>query len=385
MLHSDELEGIPIKLSAAVSSTEDRIMADLVERIRASMEISATADWQLNRLRMLGESDEYIRETLQDLLGFSDKEMARLYSDTLGQAYIRDKALYDASGVKLIPFKENKELQTIIGAVKKQTSGTFRNITNTMGFAKRVNGKIVFTELSKYYQEALDGAMMDLTTGTYDYNSILKRIVGEMTSSGLRTVDYASGRSFRVESAMRMALMTGFNQTVAKINDDVAEQLDTDYFEVDWHGGARPSHQKWQGKVYSKKQLTTICGLGSAGGLLGINCYHSYNPFVPGASVRNYTDKQLKQMNADENTPTPYKGQEYTTYEATQRQRQLEALMRKQRQEIKLLEKGGADKDEMSIYRASYRGTSAQYNEFSEAMGIPQQRKRVTVDGLSKV
>lgn len=39
------------------------------------------------------------------------------------------------------------------------------------------------------------------------------------------------------------------------MNEDNAKELGTDYFEVTWHSGARPSHQEWQGKVYSKKSL----------------------------------------------------------------------------------------------------------------------------------
>lgn len=76
-----------------------------------------------------------------------------------------------------------------------------------------------------------------------------------MTDSGLRTVDYASGWSNRVDVAVRRALMTGFNQVVAKVNEDNAEQLGTEYFEVSYHRGARPTHQVWQGRVYSKRSL----------------------------------------------------------------------------------------------------------------------------------
>ena len=63
-------------------------------------------------------------------------------------------------------------------------------------------------------------------------------------------------------------------------------------------------------------------------GLCGINCYHNFWPFVPGASKRLYTDEQLDRMNAKENEKKEYNGKEYTTYEATQRMRQLETIMR---------------------------------------------------------
>lgn len=384
MFTSKELEGIPIPLSDQVAAAQDRIMDDLVARIKASGEISSTADWEIQRLRMMGMSKRAIRKTLKKLLGFTEKELNRLYGDVLERAYIRDKAAYVKSGTNYIAFKKNKELLDYIGEVKEHTAGEFTNITKTIGFVTKKNGKLQFTELSKFYQETLDGAVTDLLTGTADYNSILKRVVGEMTASELRTVDYASGRSMRIESAMRNALMTGFNNVVSKRNEQVAKDLKTEYFEVDWHGGARPSHQQWQGKVYSKQELVDICGLGKPDGILGCNCYHSYNAFIPGVSVRTYRDDWLDKKNEEENKPKPYGGKEYTTYQATQTQRKMEVLMRKQRANIKLLKAGGADDAVLTLAKAKYRGTNAQYAEFSKAMNIPQQKQRVTVDGLGR-
>lgn len=44
--------------------------------------------------------------------------------------------------------------------------------------------------------------------------------------------------------------MTGMSQLTAKINENNMDALDTEYVEVTWHSGARPSHQVWQGKIY---------------------------------------------------------------------------------------------------------------------------------------
>ncbi len=116
-----------------------------------------------------------------------------------------------------------------------------------------------------------------------------------------------------------------------KIADYNAEQLGTEYFEVAWHANARPSHREWQGKVWSKDELVSVCGLGKVTGLLGANCYHTYYPFIPGVSERNWTDDELAELNAKEDVKKPFAGKEYNAYEATQRQRQLETAMRAQR------------------------------------------------------
>ncbi len=126
-------------------------------------------------------------------------------------------------------------------------------------------------------------------------------------------------------------------------------------------------------------------GYGRVDGLCGANCRHDFFAFIPGVSIRTYTDEQLDEMNARENTPKTYGGKEYTTYQATQRQRQLERQMRAQRQEIQLLQLGDADEDDIIQARCRYRNYSQEYTAFSEAMGLPQQRERVTIDGLGNI
>lgn len=383
MISQGELEQIPLPFQKHMSELEVRIMTDLINRLKANREITSTADWQINRLRQLGLSNDYIKQQIRDVLELTDADINKLYEDAVKESYIRNKDIYQKHGKNFIPFEENRELQGLLEAVRKQTSDEFHNITGSFGFAIRgPDGKIIQTPLKKFYQDTLDAAMMDIGTGAFDYNTVLKRTIQTLTNSGLRTIDYNSGRSYRVEVAARMCVMTGFNQVQAKMNEQVAKDLDTEYFEVSWHGGARPSHQVWQGKVYSRRELGSVCGLGSAGGLCGVNCYHNYDAFIPGTSVRTYTDSQLDEMNRQENELKSYDGKEYTTYEALQEQRRLERLMRKQRQDIKLFQSGEGDKGDILAAQSRYRITTDDYAKFSRAMKLPQQKDRIFQDGL---
>ncbi len=386
MLTSGEIEAVSMSMDNSLKNLEMRIMEDIVRRIKINSEITRSADWQITRLLQLGISMKEIEGYIKDTLDFSDDDMQEMYSNIISSGYARDKKLYEAVGAELIPFEQNHELQQLVSAVASQTNLTLKNITQSLGFAVRQpDGKLKFIKLAEYYQKTLDNAMLDITSGAFDYNTVLKRIVKEIANSGLRTVDYATGWSNRVDVAARRAVMTGMSQITAKINEDNAEALDTDMFEVTWHGGARPEHQVWQGRWYTRKQLETVCGLGTVTGLCGANCYHDYYPVIPGVSEPAYTENELEELNAKENTPIEYNGKQYTKYEALQRQRRLETTMRAQRQEIKLLKEGGASEDDLINVRARYRGTSHEYAKFSQAMGLPQQRERVNIDGLGNI
>ncbi|WP_444485050.1 phage minor capsid protein [[Ruminococcus] lactaris] len=188
-----------------------------------------------------------------------------------------------------------------------------------------------------------------------------------------------------MEVAARRAVMTGLTQLSGKIAEYNAEKLGTEYFEVEWHAGARPTHTIWQGRVWSQQQLYDVCGLGTVIGLCGANCYHTYFPFVPGVSVRTYTDDWLDEQNWKESEPTEFRGKEYTLYEAKQRQRQMETAMRAQREKVQMLQGGDADPDDVMLAKCKYQGQLDEYARFSKQMGLKQERERIYIDGRWRV
>lgn len=363
------------------SDLEMRIMEDIVRRIKKAGKITSTADWQINRLRILGNSSEDIEKMLKEVLEASYPEMFELYDQVIDWEYVRNKDIYEQINAKYIPYEENGQLQQITNALIQQTDADLQNITQSLGFYLDYGGeKPVITPLAEVYQKYLDAACMDIISGAFDYNSVLRRVVTQLTNSGLRQIDYASGRANRIDVAARRAVMTGITQLTGKISDMNAEKLGTNYFEIAWHAGARPTHAVWQGKVWSREQLVTVCGLGTVTGLEGANCYHERYPFIPGITERSWTDEWLEEQNRKENTPKEFKGKEYTLYEAKQRQRQMETAMRAQREKVQLLKTGGADPEEITVARAKYQGQLNEYAGFSKTMGLKQERERIYYD-----
>lgn len=380
MLTPNEIEYVPNEIAKLFRTLELDVMDDIVGRVAKIKDISRTADWEIYRLYELGVSKRAIKKRIKDALDLTTREINLIYKNVIWQDYARYEPIYKTKGKPWIPFEKNKQLQQLIGGVKEQTKGEFKNITQSLGFAvKQPDGSRVFQPIAKAYQKTLDKAAFGMLSGVYDYNTMIKQAVRELTDSGLRTIDYETGWSNRVEVAARRALMTGFNQVVAKITESNAEKLGTEHFEVTYHRGARPTHQPWQGRVYTKDELVTVCGYGDVTGLKGANCYHDFHPFFSGISKRLYSDEELDRMNAEENTPKEYNGKQYTTYEALQRQRRIESTLRRKREEIALLEKGGASEDDILAAKAKYHALSHEYAQFSKAMKLPQQRERVNI------
>ena len=374
------------KMTARFTALEDRIMQDIVRRINMTGKITSTADWQINRLKILGYSSEDIEASLKETLNATYPEMFELYDKVINWEYVRNKDVYEQINAEYIPYEENEQLQQITEGIKRQTRDELDNITQSLGFYLDYgDGKRILTPLAQVYQGFLDAACMDIVSGAFDYNSVLRRVVTQLTNSGLRQIDYASGRANRIDVAARRAIMTGVSQITGKITDYNAEKLGADHFEVAWHSGARPTHAVWQGKVWTREQLVNVCGLGSATGLLGINCYHEYYPFFPGISERNWTDEWLEEQNRKESTPKEFHGKEYTLYEAKQQQRKMETAMRAQREKVNLMEAGGADPDDVMLARAKYQGQLGEYVRFCKKMGLAEERERIYYDMRGRI
>lgn len=384
----DELEQLPKPTERIMTAMEIAIMTEIVERIKNAGEVTPLIDWTLSRLATIGESKARIKKIISNALADTDLQIDKIYEQAIRSDYVVNKELYQAVGKDYLPYSENKWLQQVVESIKEQTKDSLRpmeNITQTTGFNIRIGKDKVFTPLSEYLERSLDKAMFEITSGIKTYSQAIDGVIDEMTSSGLRTVDYASERSDRVEVAVRRAVMTGVAQLTDKVNEKNAEELDTDYWEVEWHMGARNTgtgflnHQSWQGKVYSSAEMRTVCGLGEMLGFAGINCYHIRYAFIPGISKRKYTDEWLEEQNRKENTKKIFNGKEYDTYSALQYQRRLERTIRKQKQDIKLLEKAKADPDDIVAAKSQKRLTEKVYTEFSKEMGLRQQLERLKV------
>ena len=385
MMTPEEKGSLPIRVEKLFYELQDRIFSDIVRRIRKTKKITSTADYQINKLLLLGGSTEFIESELKRLLTLSDPEIWEMYDKVCEWEYVRNRDAYEQINGNFTPLEDNDTIQGWSQAIVAQTQNEIKNLTRSLGMTVDIGGgKMAFTPLAEYYQKHLDRACMDVVTGSFDYNTVLRRVVKELSASGLQVIDYSSGWRNRAPVAARRAVLTGVSQLSAQINEQVAKDLKTDKYEVSWHSGHRPSHW-WGGRVYTYQELQSVCGLGEGDGLCGWNCRHSYYAFLEGYSIRTYTDEQLDRMEEKEQSVRTYRGKEYNAYQASQAQRKMETTMRAQRAKVRQLQQGDGDKDDIIAAKARYLNTLHQYQAFSRKMELLEQMERVYMDGLGRV
>lgn len=383
MLTADEIESLPIGLEKQFRQLEKRIMRDIIRRLKNAEEITRTADWQIYRASELGKAADDIKKEITEALGASEDEVNKIYTDAAKTDWARSKKLYKAVGQAAVAYKDNDPLKQLVAAIKKQTADELKNITRTLGVATANKGKIKTVSLTEYYTDMLDAAVLDISSGTFDYNTVLQHTVTQLANSGIRTINYDSvskrPTSARIDVAARRAVMTGIGQLTAQVSEDNANALGTDMYEVSAHSCCRPEHVEWQGGWYTMAQLKSVCGYGRVDGLKGANCGHDFYPVVPGVSEPSYTAEELRQMKADEAEEHEYKGKKYTKYEASQKQRRLERTVAARYHAVDLLKEGGADEKAIQDAKISYQAVSQEYTRFSKAIGLTPQRERINL------
>ena len=378
------LDALPEEMAKLYRSLEATILDEICPRLKLTGELNEVTVQDIRALRSHGISLEEIEKAIQRTANISQRDLKKLLDDVVerNQRYYRE--VIDLAGVTA---PEMLVSVTEIAAIMAQAQREVGNLTRSMGFLVD-NGRTMLKP-AKAYQWALDNAEMQITSGAISYNQAIKSTVKQLADSGIKIVDYESGHRDQIDVAARRAVMTGVSQICAKYTEQSAEYLETPYFEVSAHIGARDkgvgwqNHKAWQGRVYSVRagdkypNIYEVCGLGYVDGLEGANCRHIRTAFVDGVMERTYTDEELAHI--DDGNDVDFEGKHYTAYEATQKQRQIERTVRKLKREQAAYKAAGLEEDAQAV-TARIRRLNQEYKAFSKAAGLPLQRERMKVE-----
>lgn len=379
----DLLDALPEELAELFRALEITLLEEICSRLKAADELNEVTVQDIQALRSHGIDLKSIEEAISKTAGISKQKLNSLLNDVVER---NQKYYTEVIDLAHVTQPETLVDAATVDAIKRQTHDTFRNLTASMGF---LVGNTMLKP-ARAYQWALDNAEMQIQSGAISYNQAIANVVRQLADSGIKVVDYESGHRDQIDVAARRAVMTGVNQICAKYTEQSAQYLETPYFEVSAHAGARDkpgpspwsSHKDWQGKVYSIRagdiypNIYEVCGLGAVDGLEGANCRHRRNVWVDGVSERTYTDEQLAHI--DDDLGCEFDGKKYTAYEATQMQRRVEREARKLKREKAAYKAAGLHEDETAV-NIRLRRLNAKYKAFSAAAGLPEQRERMKV------
>mgnify|MGYP004616342453 FL=1 len=305
------------------------------------------------------------------------------------------KQFYEYRKVKFIPYKQNKSLQEQVKAIAKVTANEYINMSKTFAYVKlNAQGVKEYTKISNIYQKITDEAILSIAQGRDSYEMAMRRAMKEMTSSGLRTVDFDSGYSRRADSSIRMNVMDGIRRLNQELQKSFGEEFGANGVEISHHKNAAPDHiDTIDGKQFSTKGDITINDTkyedydtvnNSLDRHVGeLNCYHFPMQIVLGVSEPMYSKEQLEADKKANKDGFEFEGKHYTNYEGTQLQRQIETKIR-QYKDRQIGAKAINDTDEVYHCQEKIEQLTNKYKELSDTSGLPTKIDRLRVDGYRK-
>lgn len=401
MLSDEIMDRVIERLTQRIDETNEFILKQIGESIKKIGALTPTEAHRVTQILKYGGDYNKIVNELAKMTRLNKKDIYEIFEEVAKQDYAFAKQFYEAKGKPYISYDENIALQTQVRALARQTANEFTNLTRTMAFANVVDGEVIYSPIADAYHDILDKALLSVSQGKTTFDEQLRQSMQELASNGITAVEYESGRTLRLDSALRMQMRGGLRELHNQTQMLLGEEFDSDGVEISVHFNPAPDHAFVQGKQFSNEEFekfqndedaTSYDGTFFSADYNGhdrrsigeYNCYHYVFAVVLGVNKPEYSNQQLKQIINTNNKGFKFEGKHYTNYEGTQLQRKLELAIRKQK-DVQILGRSSGDKELVRKSQDKIRLLSEKYNDLSKASGLPTKAQRLRVSGYKRV
>lgn len=312
--------------------------------------------WQIEVLQDAGFLLEDIQKEIAKATGRMQEEIAAAMEDAGVRSIEYDDEIYRNAGLNPKPLTQSPHLVRIMQDTYEQTMGEWRNFTS---ISKRA--------VHSLFVDACDAAYMQAMSGAISARQAVKEALEKIVEGGVY-VTYPGGRKDTIETATARAVRTGISQASGRIQLARMDEMGVDLVLVSSHLGARPTHQVWQGQIYSRNggdypDFVSSTGYGTVTGLCGANCRHNFSPYFEGM------DNPFEQYDSEENKKL---------YETEQRARTMERRIRDTKRRLMGYEADG-DTDRYERTAALLQKQNEAYNAYCDENGLKKRSDRIQI------
>lgn len=241
---------------------------------------------------------------------------------TVSNIFSRLKDTDSQTSKKEMMNRSNKNLNKGI----KDTQGEIKNLCN-------ISRKCT----NRQFIKACDEAYSRIVAGN-NADKAIESSIRKLSQKGIEVVGYTD-HTTSMDAAVKRAVTSGVNQTSLKFKTDNCKELGINIVKTSSHGGARPSHQEWQGKLFylhtpvkGLQNFKKATGYGRVDGLGGANCRHSFYEVTDYEYRNNLVDTEEFDKNRNDDQ-----------YELEQKQRYYERQIRSWKKRKNILDECGVD------------------------------------------
>ena len=404
MITEKQIDALIEKLLENVNKANNIFLEEIGASIKKLSKLTPSKAQQLIQMLKYGGNYEEILREISKILDMSIYEVDMIFNAYAKYDYGFYEQFYKYRNLPYIPYANNLALVNQTNALANIVKNEIYDFTrtNVLGYSIRdLNGNITFMGMRETYNNLLDRAFVLVGQGKETFDVAMKNVLQDLGGSGLRTIDYESGRSVRLDSVVKMHMKSRLRELHNENQKLIANDIDADGIEISVHEAPAPDHEEAQGRQFTNEEFDKLQSTGTATDVTGrvidmhrelkmgdittdyrpiseLNCYHYIFAIVLGVSKPAYSDEQLKTIIQNNNNGFELDGKHYTNYEGTQLQRRIETEIRKQK-DIKAL---GVASDNQSVISDANGKISAlrmKYKQITEASGLKPKPKRMRV------
>ena len=419
MLSDEVIDKVIERLIRRIEKVNTYTLKQIAKTIKKMSTLAPSDTRKLIEIMNYGGDYEKILKKLAKMSEMNEKEIYEIFDEVAKSDYQFARQYYKYRDRKYIPYEFNKQLKDQVQAIASITAEEYRNISRTLAFSRKgADGKVIYSEIGQTYQDVIDEGIISLQQGKDTFNQQMRKIIKELSKSGIKSVNWESGTSRRLEYAVRMHLQEGIRNLHNEMQMQIAKEIDADGIEISVHNNPAPDHQDAQGrqftinkydengvlikqgefeklqetgiaKDYKDKEIDLHKHLKNGDSALThrpisqYNCYHYTFSIVLGVNEPQYTNEQLEKINKRNLKGFEYGGKHYTMYEGTQLQRKIENAIRKEKDTQIMAKESGQD----DLVQKSEKNINTLLNEYlkvSKESGLPTKMERLRVDGYKQ-
>ena len=390
MLNENKQEELLKIFQQRFENYNTQVLKTLGETIKKFKNLNTKEAYSLAQQLKYNTTIKDLLDELSEISGLSVKNLKAILEKVAKENIGFADVYYKARGLETPIYEQNKALQRLVSSVYSISGSEFKNIAKSTGFRLLDNnGKPLLLDIDKTYKEVIDRCVVAISQGKETYQQAMRSTLKQLSSSGVRKIEYESGHSRRLDTSIRMNILDSMRQVSNESQKLFGEEFDSDGVEVSVHEMPAPDHELVQGRQFSNEEFEKFQNDKRAIDYTGMvfepefdghdrrsiseyNCYHYIFSIVLGVSKPQYSDKQLQEIIDNKNKTFEFDGKTYNMYEGTQLQRRIETAIR-QEKDTQILAKTSEDNELVLQSQTRITQLTTKYKQLCNISGLPNK------------
>lgn len=402
----DKLIDIVIeRLISRIEDTNTYILQEIGNSIKQIRDITPSKRHQLIQILKYGENYQDILNKLSKMTNLNLKDIKDIFKEVSKKDLNFAKNFYKYRNIPFVEYEQNEALKRQTEALANIVKNEMYNFTrsNVLGYTIRdLRGRPQFIGLRETYNRVLDEAFLNVGQGKESFDSAMTRIMKDIGGSGLKTIEYQSGRSVRLDSSIRMHLKGRLRELHNENQKLFGAEFDYDGYEISVHSNPAEDHQLVQGRQFSIAEYDRLNsgleavdykgntytldhdGNGSYRPISEMSCYHYIFSIILGISQPEYNEEELQKIIDENNEGFNFENKHYTMYQGEQLLRKVELELRKSK-DTQILARSSNNVELVGEMQSRITQLTSKYRDILKASGLKSKLNRARVSQYRRI